>query len=57
MPGFAKTTKTTIIPVLRYRDAPAAIEWLCLTFGFEKPRWRRTTMARLPTRNSVLATA
>ena len=36
MPGFAKTTKTTIIPVLRYRDAPAAIEWLCRTFGFEK---------------------
>ena len=36
MSGFAKTTKATIIPVLRYRDAPAAIEWLCLTFGFDK---------------------
>ena len=36
MSSFAKTTKATIIPVLRYRDAPAAIEWLCLTFGFEK---------------------
>ena len=36
MSSFAKTTKATVIPVLRYRDAPAAIEWLCLTFGFEK---------------------
>jgi uncharacterized glyoxalase superfamily protein PhnB len=32
----AKNTKATVIPVLRYRDAPAAIEWLCETFGFEK---------------------
>ncbi len=32
----AKNTKATIIPSLRYRDAPAAIEWLCSTFGFEK---------------------
>jgi uncharacterized glyoxalase superfamily protein PhnB len=31
-------TKTvpTIIPTLRYHDAPAAIEWLCRAFGFEK---------------------
>jgi uncharacterized glyoxalase superfamily protein PhnB len=36
MSYLAKTTKATIIPVLRYRDAPAAIEWLCQTFGFEK---------------------
>lgn len=36
MSSFAKNTKATIIPVLRYRDAPAAIEWLCKTFGFEK---------------------
>ena len=28
--------KATIIPCLRYRNAPAAIEWLCSTFGFEK---------------------
>jgi uncharacterized glyoxalase superfamily protein PhnB len=26
----------TVIPALRYRDAPAAIEWLCRAFGFEK---------------------
>jgi uncharacterized glyoxalase superfamily protein PhnB len=36
MPSFAKKTIATVIPVLRYRDAPAAIEWLCRTFGFEK---------------------
>jgi uncharacterized glyoxalase superfamily protein PhnB len=34
--GLAKNTKATVIPALRYRDAPAAIEWLCRTFGFEK---------------------
>lgn len=27
---------TTIIPTLRYRDAAAAVEWLCRAFGFEK---------------------
>jgi uncharacterized glyoxalase superfamily protein PhnB len=26
----------TIVPCLRYRDAPAAIEWLCRAFGFTK---------------------
>ncbi len=26
----------TIIPCLRYRDAHAAIDWLCKTFGFEQ---------------------
>jgi uncharacterized glyoxalase superfamily protein PhnB len=36
MPTQAKTTRVTIIPCLRYRDAPAAIEWLSETFGFEK---------------------
>jgi len=30
------TTKSTVIPCLRYTDAPAAIEWLCDVFGFEK---------------------
>src|SRR5215468_563671 len=25
-----------IIPTMRYRDAPAMIEWLCRAFGFEK---------------------
>jgi uncharacterized glyoxalase superfamily protein PhnB len=36
MPGLAKQTRATVIPCLRYRNAPAAIEWLCSTFGFEK---------------------
>ncbi len=36
MPGYAKNTTATIIPTLRYRDAAAAIEWLCEAFGFEK---------------------
>ena len=31
-----KHFRATVIPCLRYRDAPAAIEWLCQTFGFEK---------------------
>ena len=25
-----------IIPALRYRDAPAALDWLCRAFGFER---------------------
>ncbi len=32
----AKDTKSTVIPGLRYHDAPAAIEWLCQAFGFER---------------------
>ena len=32
----AKDTRATVIPALRYRNAPAAIEWLCAAFGFEK---------------------
>jgi uncharacterized glyoxalase superfamily protein PhnB len=33
---LAKNTRATVIPCLHYRDAPAAIDWLCQTFGFEK---------------------
>ena len=36
MSNLAKNTRATVIPCLRYRDAPAAIEWLCENFGFEK---------------------
>jgi uncharacterized glyoxalase superfamily protein PhnB len=32
----AKNTVATIIPSLRYRNAPAMIDWLCKAFGFEK---------------------
>lgn len=27
-------TRTSIMPCLVYRDAPAAIDWLCQAFGF-----------------------
>lgn len=36
MPAIARATRTTVIPCLRYRDAPAAINWLCRVFGFER---------------------
>ena len=36
MPAIAKQTRATVIPSLRYRNAPAAIDWLCQVFGFEK---------------------
>jgi len=29
-------TTATIIPCLAYRDAPAAIDWLCRAFGFRR---------------------
>ena len=32
----AEKTKSTVIPGLRYRNAPAAIDWLCSVLGFEK---------------------
>jgi uncharacterized glyoxalase superfamily protein PhnB len=30
------TQKSAVIPCLRYRDAVAAINWLCLNFGFTR---------------------
>lgn len=36
MSANAKKTRANVIPTMRYRDAPAAIEWLCRAFGFEK---------------------
>lgn len=36
MSSLAKKTPACIIPCLRYRNAPAAIEWLCRAFGFNK---------------------
>lgn len=29
-------TRATVIPTLRYRDAAAAIDWLCRAFGFQR---------------------
>ena len=31
---MSQSAKGNIIPGMRYRDAPAAIEWLCEAFGF-----------------------
>ena len=31
-----KENKAIIIPGMRYKNAPEAIEWLCRAFGFEK---------------------
>ena len=36
MTYIAKDTRATVIPCLQYRNAPAAIDWLCATFGFER---------------------
>jgi uncharacterized glyoxalase superfamily protein PhnB len=33
LPGH---TVSTLVPALHYRDASAAVEWLCRAFGFEK---------------------
>ena len=35
MAANAKNTRATVIPCLRYRDAPAAIDWLNRAFGFD----------------------
>ena len=36
MADSVRSGAATIVPARRYRDAPAAIEWLCRAFGFEK---------------------
>ena len=33
---IAKATVATVVPALHYVDAPAAIEFLCRAFGFER---------------------
>jgi uncharacterized glyoxalase superfamily protein PhnB len=35
MPANFSRPGSTIVPTLRYRDVPAAIEWLCNAFGFK----------------------
>lgn len=44
------TTKSPIVPCLTYRDAPAAIAFLCKAFGFEEKWWfqARTIPSRMP---------
>ncbi len=36
MTTVATHTNSTIMPGLRYHDAPGAIEWLCSVLGFER---------------------
>lgn len=36
MTTTAMNTRATVIPCLRYRDAPKVIEWLCSVLDFEK---------------------
>ena len=36
MKAKAKDTRTNIIPCMLYRDASAAVAWLCKAFGFEQ---------------------
>ena len=36
MAATVHSSPSTIMPSMRYRDANAAIEWLCNVFGFEK---------------------
>jgi uncharacterized glyoxalase superfamily protein PhnB len=48
-----------IFPALRYHDASAAIEWLCLAFGFERLASipGRTAASRTPSRRSARASS
>lgn len=36
MSTYAKDCRSTVIPGLRYRDAPAMIDWLTRAFGFKR---------------------
>jgi len=36
MPSQTAQSHSTVIPSLRYADAPAAIEWLCQVLGFSR---------------------
>lgn len=36
MTGIASHSPSTIMPAMRYRDAAAAIEWLCTVLGFAR---------------------
>lgn len=36
MSATTSVTGSTLVPSLRYQDAPAAIDWLCRVFGFRR---------------------
>ena len=33
---MSEKATVNVIPGMRYQDAPAAIDWLCRVFGFER---------------------
>src|SRR5690606_3663793 len=35
---YSKHTPANLIPCLRYRDVPSALEWLCRAFDFQRQR-------------------
>jgi len=51
--------RATIIPTLPYRDAAAAVDWLCRAFGFERravhrDRWGVVAYAQLTLGNGMV---
>ena len=36
MAGTGPAGNATVVPTMRYRDAPKMIDWLCQAFGFER---------------------
>ena len=57
MSELAKNTRVTVIPTLRYRDAPAAIGFLCEAFGFDRHLVVPGENNSIAMRSSVSATA
>lgn len=35
---YSKNTTSNLIPCLQYRDVPAALDWLCRVFDFQRQR-------------------
>lgn len=57
MNDIAKTTRSTIVPALRYRDADRALEFLTRSSALRPGRSSATMPASCSTPNSALATA
>ena len=51
---IAATTKSPIVPCLTYRDAPAAIEFLCKAFGFSWATARAVISSRPDAKGSSI---
>ena len=48
-------SRSTVMPALRYRNAPAAVDWLCQVFGFERHACIKAPTEPLLTRSSSSA--